>query len=174
MTALVAGSLWTGSALQAQDSGSTNAPAQTKPAAPHMRNNFEGVSKALNLTDDQKTKAKPILDDMTQHMRDLKNDTTLSSTEKRTKVKEIHDATTAKLKDILTPEQLAKWEKMGPGNRKPPTTSCRLRRSHQHSAGEQLIERTRSFTKTNHSGRPPGRPFLFCVKHFRDLLRIEI
>ena len=122
MTALVVGSLWTGNALQAQDSTSTNTPSQTPPAGPRMRNSFEGISKALNLTDDQKTKAKPVFDDMTQQMRDLRGDTTLSSTEKRTKMKDIRTATTAKLKDILTPEQMAKWEKMGPGNRKPPTT----------------------------------------------------
>ena len=122
MTALVVGSLWTGStALQAQDTPSTNTPSQTPPAGPRMRNNFDGISKALSLTDDQKTKVKPIIDDMGQQIRDLRGDSTLSSSEKRTKMKDIREATTAKLKDILTPEQLAKWEKMGPGNRKAPT-----------------------------------------------------
>jgi Spy/CpxP family protein refolding chaperone len=123
MTALMAGSLWTGGmALQAQDTPTTNTPSQTPPPAPRMRAGFDGMAKQLNLTDDQKTKAKPIFEDMQTQMRDLRADTTLSTAEKRAKMKDIREATTAKLKDILTPEQLAKWQKMGPGNRRPPTT----------------------------------------------------
>jgi hypothetical protein len=54
---------------------------------------------------------------------DLNGDTNLTMTEKHEKMKDIRAATTAKLKDILTPDQLAMWQKMGPGNRRPPMTT---------------------------------------------------
>ena len=118
MTALVVGSLWTGSmALQAQDSTSTNS---ATPAPQRPRMGSDGLMKSLGLTDDQKTKAKPVFDDMMTQMRSLRGDTTLSPTDKRAKMKQIRDDATTKLKDILTPDQLAKWQKMGPGSRRPP------------------------------------------------------
>jgi Spy/CpxP family protein refolding chaperone len=80
--------------------------------------NFDANAKQLGLTDDQKTKAQPIFDEMRQKMTDLRQDTTVQGADRRAKMKEIRDAATAKLKDILTPEQLDKWSKMG--NRRPP------------------------------------------------------
>src|ERR1700722_3798995 len=112
MTALVVGGLWAGStALQAQDS--TNSAPSATPSAKKPRSGFDGIAKVLNLTDDQKTKAKPIIEDMQQQIKDVRGDSTLSMTDKRAKMKGIREATTAKLKDILTPDQMAKWSTMG-------------------------------------------------------------
>ena len=80
---------------------------------------LEHMSKELNLTDDQKTKIKPILEDMQKKMGDLRKDTSLAQEDRRAKMKEIRDGVSAKFKEILTAEQFAKWEKMGPGNRRP-------------------------------------------------------
>lgn len=79
----------------------------------------------LKLTDDQKEKVKPILQDEMDKMKALRDDTSLTRQEKRPKMKEIHDATAAKLKPILTDDQYAQWEKMGQhrarkGGNKPP------------------------------------------------------
>jgi hypothetical protein len=78
------------------------------------------IATQLALTDDQKAKAKPIFDEMSQKMADLRKDTTVQGQDRRAKAKEIRDDATTKLKDVLTPEQFAKWEKMAQGNRRPP------------------------------------------------------
>jgi len=123
LAALVAGSLLAGNtALQAQDNTNTP-PASAPPGSPGMRGramNFDAIAKQLDLTDDQKPKVKPIVEDMLQKMKDLHADTSVAQTDKRAKAKEIRDAATAQLKDILTAEQFAKWEKMGPGQRPHP------------------------------------------------------
>jgi Spy/CpxP family protein refolding chaperone len=126
MTAVMAGSLWaSGLALQAQDTPTNNPPTISPPAGGNgmrPRPSFDALANALNLTEDQKPKVKPIIEDMQQQIKDLSGDTTLTSTEKRTKRNDIRTATTAKLKDVLTPEQLAKWTAMGPGKRRPSMT----------------------------------------------------
>lgn len=121
--ALVAGGVFAAEvAVYAQDSSNTPPPTARPPAArgPRSAMNFDYVATELALTDDQKTKAKPVFDEMRQKMMDLRKDTTLEPTDRRAKMKEIRDDTTAKLKDIFTPEQFEKWQKMAPGNRRPP------------------------------------------------------
>jgi Spy/CpxP family protein refolding chaperone len=118
LAALVAGSLFAGNvALQAQDSTNTPPPAAAPPGGMRARPSFDTLVKQLALTDDQKPKVKTVWDDLQQKQRELRADTTVAQADKRAKAKELRDAATAKLKDILTPEQLAKWEKIGPGMR---------------------------------------------------------
>ncbi len=122
IAALVAGSVFAADvAVRAQDA--TNKPAAGAPpggpgARPRM--NFDTIATQLALTDDQKTKAKPIFDEMQQKMADLRNDTNVQGADRNAKRKEIQDATTAKLKDIFTPEQLDKWTKMQQRRGRPP------------------------------------------------------
>jgi Spy/CpxP family protein refolding chaperone len=116
---LAAGVLAGSSASQAQDASTNSMPAPP-PGAPMRHNSFEMISRQLALTDDQKPKVEPIWDDMQKQMHDLRTDNTIAPTDKRAKMKDIRDATGAKLKDILTPDQFAKWQKIGPGNRRPP------------------------------------------------------
>lgn len=123
IAALAVGALITcSSALRAQDS--TNTPPSTPPAGGPpgggMRGrgpSLEQLSKALDLTDDQKPQVKAVLDDQMQKMNDLRKDPDfagLSREDKMAKMKPIRDESTAKMKDILTPDQFAKWQKMGP------------------------------------------------------------
>ncbi len=113
---LALGSLLTlGTALNAQDATS-NAPAATLPAV-RGRPNFEAIAKQLELTDDQKPKAKAVIDAQQKQMRELRGDTSLSQEDRRAKGKTIRDEATAKLKEILTPEQFAKYQKMTSGRR---------------------------------------------------------
>jgi Spy/CpxP family protein refolding chaperone len=130
IAALVAGNVLAATvAVRAQDSTTPAAPATpTAPATPapgarppgaRGAMNFEFVATQLALSDEQKTKAKPVFDEMRQKMGDLRKDTTLEQTERRAKMKEIRDDTNTKLKEIFTPEQYAKWQKMAPGARRP-------------------------------------------------------
>jgi len=76
--------------------------------------NFDIIAKQLDLTDDQKPKVKPIVEDMMKQMADYRqNNPDASPTDRRAKMKEVRDAATAKLKDILTAEQLTKWQQIG-------------------------------------------------------------
>ncbi len=128
LAALVASSLLTGGlAAHAQESTNAAAPAGTPPAATppatggRMRGmNFDNAVKQLNLTDDEKPKVQAVLDDVKQKFTDLRADSSLSPADRRAKFKEIRDDMNAKLKDILTPDQYAQWQKIGPGNRRPP------------------------------------------------------
>ena len=123
LTALVATSFFAGaSALQAQDTNSAaTPPASDAPKTIKARpGGFDMIAKQLDLTDDQKTKAKPIFDDMRSKMTALRSDQTLSQDDRRAKIKEIRDAAGAQLKDILTPEQYDKWTKMGARGARPP------------------------------------------------------
>ena len=74
----------------------------------------------MDLTDDQKPKVKAALDEQMQKMSDLRKDPDfagLSREDKMAKMKPIRDDFMSKMKEILTPDQFAKFEKMGPGMR---------------------------------------------------------
>jgi Spy/CpxP family protein refolding chaperone len=118
MAGLIAGSLFTTSlAVRAQDN--TNAPAVApRPAAPRGAGNLEFLAKQLSLTDEQKDKLKPVLEQARQKQMDLRKDATMDKTERQAKMKEIRDDMSAKFKEILTPEQFEKWQK-GPAHRRP-------------------------------------------------------
>jgi periplasmic protein CpxP/Spy len=119
IAALIAGSVFAADvAVRAQDATNTP-PAGARPPGARGRMNFDAIATNLALTDDQKTKAKPIFEDMQKQMAELRKDTSLSQEDRRAKMKEIREATTAKLKEVpLTQEQLDKWAKMGQGQRR--------------------------------------------------------
>ena len=119
IAALLAGSLLTAGSLLAQDAPKDKPPGTQGGTMRNRAATFDSIATQLKLTDEQKPKAKPAIEEMIQKMHDLRTDTTLTQTDRRAKMKEIRDNTTTKLKDILTAEQLANWEKMGPGNRRP-------------------------------------------------------
>ena len=122
VTVFIAGSLLAGSPVVRAD-GSTNKPPATPPAetSPSQRQlgmrsgpNLEQLTKALSLKDDQITKVKPILDARDQKLRDVRNDASLQSDERRTKLKAIRDDMATQMQAVLTPEQFDKWQKMSP------------------------------------------------------------
>ncbi len=125
IAALAAGALLVGgSSLLAQDS--TNTPPAGGPPGGTMRGrgpSLEQLSKSLDLTDAQKPQVKAALDEQRQKMNELRKDpdfADLSREDKMAKLKPIRDAFVAKMKEILTPEQFAKFQKMGPGMRNRP------------------------------------------------------
>ena len=70
------------------------------------------LARYLNLSDDQKSKIKPILDEEVAQQRALTDDKTLSLEAKTAKRKEVRDGVTAKVKPLLHDDQLQKWERM--------------------------------------------------------------
>ena len=93
---------------RAQDAQESKAQAQTE-AGPHHGQQLERLSKELNLTDEQKEKVKPILDEQTKQMHAAQEDTSLTQQQKRDKMKQIHQTTHSQINEILTPEQQKKF-----------------------------------------------------------------
>ena len=96
----------------AQDSSQ---PASTAPAPRHghkqgdrAEQRLKRLSKKLNLTDDQKEKVRPILQDEEKQLTDMEADSTLTAQQKHKKTKEIRRSSRAQLDAILTPEQKEK------------------------------------------------------------------
>lgn len=118
IAALVAGTMFAADmAVRAQDA-TNKPPAGARP--PGFRGGgFDNIANQLGLSEDQKTKAKPVFEEMRQKMADLRKDTTLSQADRRAKMKEIRDDINAKLKEIFTPEQYDKWMKGPGGGRRP-------------------------------------------------------
>jgi Spy/CpxP family protein refolding chaperone len=119
---LMAGSVLTAAvAVRAQDNPSTSTTTNA-PAHPHEARGNRGIDVIaiqLGLTDDQKAKARPIIEARNQQMLELRKDKTLDQEARQAKLKQIHDDTNAKLKDVLTDQQFAKWQKITTPHRRP-------------------------------------------------------
>jgi protein CpxP len=98
-----------GSSLLAQDS--TNTP----PAGSHgpgMRGGRPDFAKELNLTEDQKPKFQEIMKGAMEKRKELRDDTSLTTEDKRAKGKAIQEDTNTQMKALLTPEQFTKWQEL--------------------------------------------------------------
>jgi Spy/CpxP family protein refolding chaperone len=122
---LAAGAWLAGSsALLAQDAPSTP-PAGGPPAGDHgpgMKGGHHDIAKELDLTDAQKPKFQEIMKGAMDKRKALREDTSLTSEEKKAKVKAIQEDTSTQMKALLTPEQFTKWQEMSKkmrGNRPP-------------------------------------------------------
>lgn len=73
---------------------------------------LDHMSTELNLTEDQKTKIKPILEDQSKKMSDLRSDTSLSREDRRAKMKDVHESTMTQLRQILNEDQQKKLDEM--------------------------------------------------------------
>jgi Spy/CpxP family protein refolding chaperone len=129
VAAVMAGSLFAGSAvLQAQTA--TNTPPAGAPAAgprgPGMRGGptLDVIATTLKLDDATKAKVKTILDARDQKLKDLRADTTLSQEDRRTKMQAIRTDVDTQMKAALTADQYAQWEKMNqPRQRRAPAAA---------------------------------------------------
>ena len=123
---VVAGLLASLSAF-AQDSSQ---PAPVAPATKHghmkgdrAEQRLKRLSKKLNLTDDQKEKIRPILQDEEKQLADMEADSTLTPQQKHKKTTEIRRSSRSQLYAVLTPEQKEKL---------PSARAGAGRRRHQH------------------------------------------
>ena len=108
----------TGWAQSAQDNQSPQAGHHQRGEGMSADAQLEHMSQALNLTDDQKTKIKPILEDAGKQMQQVRQDTSLSQEDRRSKMQQIHESTMSQIKPILNADQQKKLESMhGRGER---------------------------------------------------------
>jgi len=100
----------------AQPSQESQAPTSDKHAGMHQGmsadQHLQMLSEKLTLTDDQKAKIKPVLEDQLQQMKTVHEDSSLSEEQKRTKMKSIHESMHEQINAVLTPEQQAKFKQM--------------------------------------------------------------
>ena len=73
---------------------------------------MKDLTAKLNLTADQQTKIKAIMEEQHAQMRATMNDQSLSKEDKHAKMKSMHDSVHAKVRDILTDEQKPKFDAM--------------------------------------------------------------
>jgi periplasmic protein CpxP/Spy len=92
------------------------AGAATQPAAATQAvkrpDALQRLDKELTLTDEQKTKIKPMLADQAKQMKALRGEAGGDRTEAIAKIRQLNDDTNAKIKAVLTPEQQTKFAAM--------------------------------------------------------------
>ena len=96
---------------------SPQASAPDKHAGMHQKGesaeqHLQMLSEKLNLTDNQKAKLKPILQDQMQQMKAVREDSSLSEDQRRAKMKSVHESLHDQINAVLTPEQQAKFKQM--------------------------------------------------------------
>ncbi len=79
---------------------------------PSVDERVQHMTKVLNLSDDQQTKVKSILQDEHKQMASLKQDTSLSQEDQHAKFQQIRQASTEKIRGALNDEQKAKFDQM--------------------------------------------------------------
>ena len=107
--------------LSAFSQDTTQPATTTQPRHHHVQPNrpeqkLKRLTKKLGLTDEQKEKLRPILQDEDKRMSSLDGDTTLTAQQKHKKMREIRMASKTQMDDILTPEQKEKMPKMHSGS----------------------------------------------------------
>ena len=73
---------------------------------------MKDLTAKLNLTADQQTKIKSIMEEQHAQMRATMNDQSLSKEDKHAKMKSMHDSFHAKVREVLTDEQKPKFDAM--------------------------------------------------------------
>ena len=82
------------------------------PGMGNVDDHVKELTTKLNLTADQQTKVKAILEENHQQMQALMDDKSLSMDDKHAKMKSMHDSVHSKVRDILTDEQKPKFDAM--------------------------------------------------------------
>jgi Spy/CpxP family protein refolding chaperone len=97
---------------QDQSTAATTAPPMHGHGRMNPDNQLEHLTKALNLSSDQQTQIKPILENQQSQMMQLHQDSSLSRDDKMAKAKSLHDDTTSKIEAVLNDQQKQKYEAM--------------------------------------------------------------
>ncbi len=77
-----------------------------------VQQRLDHMSRQLNLTDEQKAKLKPVLEDEMKQMQAVRQDSSLSRDQRREKMMQIHQSTKPQIEAVLTPEQKDKLNRM--------------------------------------------------------------
>jgi Spy/CpxP family protein refolding chaperone len=92
--------------------GAPMVSAQEPASKEEVQAKLQGMATALQLTDDQKAKIKPILMAEAPKIQALKADTSMPQMKKMQQMKKLADGVDAQIKPILTPEQYQKFQQM--------------------------------------------------------------
>lgn len=115
-TLLTAAALLTGTLGLAQESSPATPPQPgdryEQKRGDRAEERLRRMSKDLNLSDDQKEKLKPILQDEVQQMKNVQADNSLSTEQRRKKMRQIHKTYEPQVQAVLTPEQKDKLKSM--------------------------------------------------------------
>jgi Spy/CpxP family protein refolding chaperone len=79
---------------------------------PSPQQHLDHLSQMLSLTDDQKAKIKPILEDTTTQSESIRKDTSLSPPDRRAKMRDLHEKSMTQIRGFLTTDQLTKFDSM--------------------------------------------------------------
>ena len=90
---------------------------QARPARGRVERQLERMSKSLNLTDDQKARIRPILQNRNKQLEDLRAKSSLPQGMARAKAREIRRSARQQVDQILTPEQIEKQKAIRRGVR---------------------------------------------------------
>lgn len=102
-----------GTALYAQMQDSGQGGGQQQRRGPMSTDDrLQHLTQMLNLTSDQQTKIRPILENESTQMQALRGDTSMSRDDKMTKMKSIRESTNSQISPILTSDQQQKWQQM--------------------------------------------------------------
>jgi Spy/CpxP family protein refolding chaperone len=94
---------------------------QARPARGRAERELQSLSKRLNLTEEQKAKIRPILQDRNKQLDDLRAQSSLPQGEARAKATEIRKSARRQIDQILTPYQREKERAMRRGTRQKPS-----------------------------------------------------
>ena len=78
----------------------------------NMDDMMQELTTKLNLTADQQTKIRSIMEQQHEQMRATMNDQSLSKEDKHAKMKSAHESIQAKVREVLTDEQKPKFDAM--------------------------------------------------------------
>ena len=116
--------LGSGAALLAQDSTPPPQQDQGAPSQPMHRgpmdpqHEMQHMTKALNLSSDQQSQIMPILQNRSDQMMQMHQDTSMSQSDRMAKMKAMDQDSNAKVEAVLNDQQKAKYEKMMARRRK--------------------------------------------------------
>ena len=96
----------------AQQSGEHKHGGHMGPGTGSTDDMMKDLTAKLNLTADQQTKIKSIMDENHQQMRATMNDQSLSKEDKHAKMMSMHNSVHAKVREVLTDEQKPKFDAM--------------------------------------------------------------
>ena len=108
--------LLSGASLLAQDATPGGSPEQSGsamhrgPMSPDQE--LSHLTKALDLTSDQQTRIKPILQNRRDQLMQIRGNTSLSREDRMGKMKALDDESNSKLEAVLTEAQKPKYEQM--------------------------------------------------------------
>lgn len=79
---------------------------------PSVEDQLKDLTAKLNLSDDQQSKIKSVLEDQQQQMQAEKTDNSLSREDRLSNVRRIRHTANSKIRDLLNDEQKVKFDQM--------------------------------------------------------------